>query len=96
MDILVVYDVNTQTKEGRRRLRHVARACLDFGQRVQFSVFECSLQEMQLEILRSRLLDIMDRKLDSIRIYRLPGGREGKVEVYGRDKYIDFEGPLIA
>lgn len=95
MDILVTYDVSTETREGRKRLRHVARVCLDYGQRVQKSVFECTIDEMNMEILRARLLEIINKNEDSIRIYKLRGGRENTVESYGIDTYVDFEGPLV-
>ncbi|NJL02614.1 MAG: CRISPR-associated endonuclease Cas2 [Spirulinaceae cyanobacterium SM2_1_0] len=71
MDILVAYDVNTETKAGRRRLRQVAAVCKDFGQRVQQSVFECRVTQAQLEALRAKLLDIIHREQDNLRIYRL-------------------------
>jgi len=95
MDIVIAYDVNTETPAGRRRLRRVARACLGFGQRVQYSVFECSLNETHLERLRQQLLKIIDPQEDSLRIYFLRGSREEVVEVYGRDGYVDFRGPLM-
>lgn len=95
MDIVVCYDVNTASLEGRRRLRQVARACEGSGQRVQFSVFECSLSEANLERLRSKLLRIIHQEEDSLRIYRLGGKREDAIEAYGRDKYMDFRGPLV-
>lgn len=95
MYVLICYDVNTQTAKGRRRLRKAAQACQDYGQRVQLSVFECSVNEVQLELLRARLLDVIDQAEDSLRIYRLPGTRESIVEAYGSDKYEDLEGPLV-
>ena len=95
LDILITYDVNTTTKEGRKRLRHVATACLSYGQRVQKSVFECSVNEVNYEILRSRLLDIMSKNEDSIRIYKFRGSRNDSVESFGIDTYIDFNNPLI-
>ncbi len=95
MNVLVCYDVCTETPEGRRRLRQVAKACLAFGQRVQFSVFECSLNEANLERLRARLLAIIDREADSLRIYRLMGTRDAVVESYGVDRYVDYEAPLV-
>ena len=96
MQVLVCYDVTTTTPEGRRRLRRVARVCLDFGQRVQQSVFECTLDETELTRLRSRLLDEIDLDEDSLRLYRLIGKFDEIVESYGRDRRIDFDGPLIA
>lgn len=95
MDILVAYDVNTETKAGRRRLRHVAKACKDFGQRVQYSVFECRVNSAQYEALVARLTDIIDKQKDSLRFYRLLGDRENCVDVYGLDGYVDFDEPLI-
>jgi len=95
MDVLVAYDVNTETKAGRRRLRKVATTCKDFGQRVQFSVFECRVNEAQYESLRERLLKILDKEQDSLRIYRLPTPREKFLECHGKDSYISFENPLI-
>ena len=95
MDVLVAYDVNTETAEGRKRLRKVAEACLAFGQRVQKSVFECSLSEMQLEALRHRLLQCIDAERDSLRIYRLPQPRGRYLWTYGVQHEIDYRGPLI-
>lgn len=95
MDILVTYDVNTETKEGRRRLRKVAEACKDYGQRVQYSVFECRVNEMQYETFQARLITIINPKTDSIRFYRLRSPREKYVESFGIDDYTDFDDPLI-
>jgi CRISPR-associated protein Cas2 len=95
MNLLVTYDVSTTTPEGRRRLRRVAQVCQDFGQRVQYSVFECSVGETDLVRLRSRLLDEIDPDEDSLRLYRLHGSIADTVEVHGRDQRIDFDGPLI-
>ncbi len=95
MDLLITYDVATDTAEGRRRLRHVAKTCLDFGQRVQKSVFECSVDEMRYELLKDQLLKCIDQQADSLRIYRLVGGQENCVEHFGIQESIDFDGPLI-
>jgi CRISPR-associated protein Cas2 len=95
MDILVTYDVSTDTPEGQRRLRKVARTCLDFGQRVQKSVFECSVSEMQFEKLRHRLLECIDEKEDNLRIYRLQQPKDKFVECYGERRDVDFQGPLV-
>lgn len=95
-DILVSYDVNTEDKEGERRLRRVARACKAYGQRVQYSVFECTVNEMDLERLRAKLVAVIDKSVDSLRIYYLRGRREEYIESYGIDRYIDFdEGVLV-
>jgi len=95
MQILVAYDVNTVKPEGRRRLRKVAKACEGFGQRVQWSVFECSLTDAQLEKLRGKLLGIISEREDSLRIYILAGRREEVVEAHGRDTWVDPYDPLI-
>jgi CRISPR-associated protein Cas2 len=95
MDILVTYDVNTETKAGRGRLRKVATICKNFGQRVQFSVFECRVSEAQYEGLRAQLTQVIDKQTDSLRFYRLVAPREKYVESFGVDKYTDFEEPLV-
>ena len=95
MDLLVSYDVTTDDAAGRRRLRRVAKVCVAFGQRVQKSVFECSVNEMQLEQMRDRLVKCIDQKRDNLRIYRLVEPRELRVESYGRDMYVDFGEPLV-
>lgn len=95
MDVLVTYDVTTDTPAGRKRLRKVADACVGFGQRVQYSVFECSLTEVQLETLRHKLLGIINEDEDSLRIYRLAQPRERHLWIYGVKREIDFSGPLI-
>ena len=71
MYILVTYDVDTTSKEGARRLRCVAKACIDYGQRVQNSVFECEVTEAQYCLLRGRIKDIIDMSRDSVRFYIL-------------------------
>ncbi len=96
MNILVTYDVaDTESREGARRLRKVAIVCKDYGQRVQFSVFECEIDEMQFEVFRAKLLKVIDQEVDSLRFYKLMGGRDRAVEAYGVDKYVDFNEPLI-
>lgn len=95
MLVLVTYDVSTADAEGRRRLNRVAKACLDFGQRVQNSVFECEVDPAQFARLKHRLLELMRPEEDSIRFYFL--GREGRrrVEHHGTKPSGDLEGPLI-
>ena len=95
MNILITYDVSTETAAGRKRLRKVALACLDFGQRVQKSVFECSVSEMQYEEVMRRLLEIIEEKEDSLRVYRLIEPKEKYVQVYGVNTAVDFEEPLV-
>ncbi len=95
MDLLVTYDVNTLTKEGRRRLRKVAKICQCFGQRVEFSVVECRVSDVQRERLRGRLLDVIEPREDSLRIYQLRGPRTEIVEHHGIETYVGFKDPLI-
>jgi CRISPR-associated protein Cas2 len=95
MHVLVAYDVSTTTPEGERRLRRVAQACLDHGQRVQKSVFECSVNAVQYAALKRRLCEIMDATQDSLRLYRLPAPKEEHCEVFGVRRDVDFHGPLV-
>jgi len=94
MMVLVSYDV-AQDKGGVRRLRRVARACQDYGQRVQYSVFECMVDPAQWETLRQRLVDEIDEKYDSLRFYFLGAHWRRRVEHIGAKKTIDPEGPMI-
>ncbi|MGB9623768.1 MAG: CRISPR-associated endonuclease Cas2 [Phycisphaerae bacterium] len=96
MLVLVAYDVNTETPEGRRRLRRVAQACEDFGHRVQKSVFECLVGERELVVLRKRLLDEIDAAKDNLRLYFLDELTRRRTEQYGVGTVPDMEGPLIA
>lgn len=93
--MLISYDVSTETPAGRRRLRKVAQVCQDFGQRVQKSVFECSVNEAQFEEVVRRLLDIINKTEDSLRVYRLTEPKDKHVQVYGLDGTVDFNEPLI-
>ncbi len=95
LDVLVTYDVDTTTDAGRARLRKVAQVCKNYGQRVQFSVFELRVTEAQLEAFEARVLDVIDRDRDSLRIYILHGGREKSLRHHGLDRYTDFDDPLI-
>jgi CRISPR-associated protein Cas2 len=95
MLVLVTYDVATTTNEGRKRLAKVARACLDYGQRVQNSVFECEIDPGQWATLRQRLLDLAKLDEDSLRFYLLGSNWQRRVEHHGTKAAIDFSGPLI-
>lgn len=95
MLMLVTYDVNVQSAAGRRRLRRVARACLDWGQRVQNSVFECELEPAQWALLRARLVEEIDPATDSLRFYRLGAEGRKRVEHVGAKAMPDLEGPLV-
>jgi len=93
--IIVAYDVSTETAEGQRRLRRVAKACLRMGQRVQKSVFECQVNEMQFEELERSLLAEINEEEDNLRFYRITEPREVRVKQYGAFRSIDFEAPLV-
>ncbi|MDC8444486.1 MAG: CRISPR-associated endonuclease Cas2 [Nitrosomonas sp.] len=95
MLIIVTYDVSTETRKGRRRLRRVARICEGIGQRVQKSVFECKVNLMQYEELERRLLAEIDEKEDNLRLYRLTEPVDLHVKEYGKFKAVDFDGSLI-
>ena len=95
MLVIVSYDVSTETKAGRRRLRRVARVCEGIGQRVQKSVFECKVDALRFEELERRLLEEIDEKEDCLRFYRLTEPVELHVREYGRFKAVDFEAPLV-
>jgi CRISPR-associated protein Cas2 len=92
---LIAYDVSTITPEGRRRLRKVARTCKDYGQRVQKSVFECLVDARQWLLLKDKLVEIVDPDEDSLRIYPLDENVRRRIEHFGKDEPVDFEGPLI-
>jgi len=95
MYVLVTYDVSTITPAGKSRLRKVAKTCLDYGQRVQNSVFECKIDPAQLVELRNKLLHIIQEETDSVRIYHLGKNWEQKVEHHGRNDDYNIEQPLI-
>lgn len=95
MLIIVTYDVSTETAAGRKRLRRVAKACESMGQRVQKSVFECQVNEMQLEQLERTLLAEIDEKEDNLRFYRITEPVEVRVKQFGAFRSVDFEGPLL-
>lgn len=93
--VLVTYDVETKTKEGRKRLRHVAKECVNYGQRVQNSVFECSLTPAQLVTMKKKLQNIIDEEKDSIRIYHLGKNWSHKVETMGLDESYDPDSGVL-
>lgn len=95
MYILATYDVDTTNREGQRRLRNVAKACKDYGQRVQNSVFECEVTEAQFCILKERIRNIIDNHLDSIRFYFLNKNKNRRTEVLGQETSFDVEDALI-
>lgn len=95
MFVLITYDVNTKSEGGERRLRHVAKICKDYGQRVQFSVFECIVDPEKWAVLRNRLIKTINPDMDSLRFYFLGSNWKHRVEHIGAKKEVDFEGPLI-
>lgn len=95
MYILITYDVDTVSKTGQKRLRQVAKACKDYGQRVQNSVFECEVSEAQFVTLKSRIEGIMDKQLDSIRFYFLSSKSHGQVMTLGKVTSFDFNDAII-
>lgn len=94
MMVLVSYDVSIN-ENGQKRLRRVARACKDYGQRVQFSVFECNVDPAQWTMLRQRLIDEIFPGTDSLRFYFLGSNWKNRIEHVGAKKSLDLEGPLI-
>lgn len=95
MLVLITYDVNTEDSKGKTRLRKVAKQCVNYGQRVQNSVFECILDAGQCKKLKALLLDIIDLEKDSLRFYYLGNHYKSKVEHYGSKETIEQEGVLI-
>lgn len=95
MLIIVTYDVSTETAAGRKRLRRIAKACERVGQRVQKSVFECTINEMQFEQFERELLAEIDLNQDNLRFYRITEPVELRIKQYGCFRSVDFEGPLV-
>ena len=95
MFVLISYDVATISPGGERRLRRVAKACKDYGQRVQFSVFECIVDPAQWAALKQRLIDEIEPTEDSLRFYYLGSNWQRRVEHVGAKPGINQEGPLI-
>lgn len=95
MFILVSYDVATESAAGRKRLRKVAKICEAHGQRVQKSVFECRLTDMQLEEMERTLLKVIEEKEDNLRLYRMSESANWNVKQYGVFRSMDFDGPLV-
>jgi len=94
MLVLVTYDVNTENPSGRKRLRQVAKACQDYGQRVQNSVFECVVDSSQLLKMKDRLIKLIDPEKDSLRFYAM-GNNKGQVDHYGTKPSFSVTEPLI-
>ncbi|CAM5370722.1 CRISPR-associated endonuclease Cas2 [Thauera sp. 27] len=95
MMVLVSYDVSTTSASGQKRLRRLAKACRDYGQRVQYSVFEIEVDFAQWTFLKSKLCDLIDPEQDSLRFYYLGKNWQTKVEHVGAKAVLDLNGPLI-
>lgn len=93
--VLITYDVSTQSAAGRKRLRKVAKECVNYGQRVQNSVFECLLDASQLLILKDRLISLIDKNEDSLRFYYLGNKYQTKIEHFGVKISYEPEGILM-
>ena len=95
MLVLVTYDVKTATAAGRRRLQKVSKICQNYGQRVQNSVFECVVDASQFAMLKIKLMEVINKEEDSLRIYQLGNNYKKKVEHIGTKESLDLEAPLI-
>ena len=95
MLVLITYDVSTQTAAGKTRLRKVAKECVNYGQRVQNSVFECILDASQLLLLKDRLVSLINEEKDSLRFYYLGNNYQTKVEHFGAKASYEAEGILM-
>lgn len=95
MLVLITYDVNTEDAAGRKRLRQIAKQCVNYGQRVQNSVFECKLDAAQYRLLQAKLCKIMDEKHDSLRFYNLGDKYNSRIEHFGINLAYDPEDALI-
>ncbi len=95
MLVVICYDVSTVEAGGQRRLRRVAKACKNYGQRVQFSIFECDIDPARWAFLRQSLIDKIDPETDSLRFYFLGSNWRRRIEHVGAKKSYDPEGPLI-
>lgn len=95
MLVLITYDVNTESSKGKKRLRKVAKVCVDYGQRVQNSVFECLLSPAELCVVKNRLLEIIEEDTDSLRFYNLGNNYKTRIEHYGAKQTYDPAEALV-
>lgn len=95
MFVLITYDVNTQTSAGRTRLRRVAKECVNYGQRVQNSVFEINLEYAKFILLKDRLVKLIDPEVDNLRFYYLGNNWKKRIEQFGVEQKYDSEGVLL-
>lgn len=95
MLVLITYDVNTEDRDGRKRLRYIAKQCVNYGQRVQNSVFECVLNASEYRALQAKLCEIIDYEKDSLRFYNLGNNYNHRIEVFGKNDDYEPEGLLM-
>lgn len=95
MMVLVSYDVSTISEGGARRLRRIAKVCQNYGQRVQFSVFELQVDPARWVNIRQQLCDLMNPDVDSLRFYFMGSKWQGKIEHIGAKPVLDLQGPLV-
>lgn len=95
MMVIITYDVNTETSEGKRRLRHVAKTCVKYGQRVQNSVFECVVEPSEYVKLKHTLLHIIDQSIDSLRCYKLGANYSNRIEAFGRSSDLPVDDVMM-
>ena len=95
MLVLITYDVNTETAAGKKRLRQVAKQCVNYGRRVQNSVFECEMDAAKCREVKAILEEIIDVEKDSLRFYYLGNNNRNKVDHIGVKDSLDMKGPLI-
>ena len=95
MLVLITYDVNTETAAGKKRLRLIAKQCVNYGQRVQNSVFECVVDAAQCKALQNKLVSLMDEKTDSLRFYYLGNNYKNRIEHFGAKAAYEPEGVLM-
>ena len=95
MLVVITYDVNTEDAAGRKRLRQIAKQCVNYGQRVQNSVFECLVDAAQCRMLQQKLCSMVDEEIDSLRFYYLGNRYESKIEHFGAKRGYEPEGVLM-
>lgn len=95
MMVLITYDVNTEDAGGKKRLRQIAKQCVNYGRRVQNSVFECVLDAAQCKVLQNKLVKLMDEQKDSLRFYYLGNHYQTKIEHFGAKQTYEPEGFLM-
>ena len=95
MLVVIAYDISLEDENGTKRLRKISKLCVDYGQRVQNSVYECNLNSSELAVLKNKILKIMDLNSDSLKIYKLGNNYKNRIEHYGSKKSYDANDALI-